>query len=68
MNVVRAKCRACAHVWVIAELPMLLEDAARQMAAAQCPRCADDRPYLAAKSDRPPALSASGVPIIRRRT
>ena len=69
MSAIWAKCRECGHVWPAAQLPMELGDVARQLTTAICPSCENDSPVLApAPIQSAERLSASGVPIIRRRT
>lgn len=36
-----SKCGACAHVWIIAYLPMKMIAAARVMGAVHCPKCGE---------------------------
>ena len=45
-----AKCRACAHCWIAAYLPMEMAACARLMGRAACPMCGD-RKALIAKQD-----------------
>lgn len=45
-----AKCRACAHCWIVCYLPMEITKAAKLIGKAACPNCGDARP-LVAKQD-----------------
>lgn len=53
-NELRAKCRKpeCAHVWVIAYLPMDLATTAKLAGRAGCPKCGDLKPLVAKESDK----------------
>jgi hypothetical protein len=44
-----AKCRACAHCWIAAYLPMDIMAASKMLAKAACPMCGDSKPLVAAQ-------------------
>lgn len=46
-----AKCRACAHCWIIAYLPMEIMAACKLLAKASCPMCGDAKPFVAAQDN-----------------
>lgn len=46
-----AKCRACAHCWPAAYLPMEATACAKLMQRAACPMCGDRKPLVAKQHD-----------------
>jgi hypothetical protein len=50
----------CSHIWVIAWLPMPLENAARVMKDARCPLCANGQVYVASTAQ----MEARGLQIV----
>lgn len=42
-----AKCRGCAHVWIVAYAPIELHLAAEAAKRAMCPKCGDPKPTVA---------------------
>jgi hypothetical protein len=48
-NTITARCgdEACAHVWIVAHLPMSIDKVAMLMQRAACPKCCHNHPVLA---------------------
>lgn len=42
-----AKCRICAHCWIVAYLPMDIGKMAKAAKRATCPTCGDTKPVIA---------------------
>lgn len=45
------RCRACAHCWIAAYLPMAAATCCRIAARATCPKCGNRKPFIAKQSN-----------------
>jgi hypothetical protein len=49
--VLRGRCSACDHTWVVAHLPMPVTEVARLARRAACPKCACTKVFVANGKD-----------------
>lgn len=54
----RGRCGSCSHIWVVAHLPLGLEEVARLAARAACPKCACTKVFV----DTQPSATVESQP------